>query len=365
MSFTNPITIQKLSVIKLNMYLRTLAAILTKKFEDGQTVPFSLILNHVYNGLDESRSAKIPFFLLGNPKGGETTWKKFRETPLEGGKKQKDFMLVGDCTLQGKTLVLDVNKSKGLSKISPKVKARLENVLKKIDSEYTISFTDVAVTAEEDDSNTATVAATGATATTATDDASEQEMSVEAQKIIEEYKKEETEKATKLSENITKLTAMFKNDLQKIAQNVDNDRVTGSDIKAIKEVNAMYADTINLYNDAGKQVKATFAPAYKKLEGGKELLIKLSLVVKKRKKSLADLAAQNYYQYKEGRQPTPEETNQIQGFLKETLDNNRQNLRAPQDKVLRAFSYVLKRVGVNRFQVLYVEQTVEKSIIAA
>jgi hypothetical protein len=364
MSFTNPITIQKLSVIKLNMYLRTLAAILTKKFEDGQTVPFSLILNHVYNGLDESRSAKIPFLLLGNLKGGESTWKKFRETALEGGKKQKDFMLVGDCTLQGKTLVFDVNKSKGLNKISPKVKARLENVLKKIDSEYAISFTDVAVE-EGDAPNTATTAAAaGATATTTADD-SDKEMSAAAQKAIDDYKKEETEKANKLSEYITKLTAMFKNDLQKIAQNVDNDRVTGSDIKAIKEINAMYADTVNFYNDAGKQVKATFAAAYKKLEEGKPLLMKLSLVVKKRKKSLADLAAQSYYQHKEGRQPTPEETNQIQGFLKETLDNNKKNLRAPQDKVLRAFSYVLKRVGVSRFQVLYVEQTVEKSIIAA
>lgn len=363
MSFTNPITIQKLSVIKLNMYLRTLAAILTKKFEDGQTVPFSLILNHVYNGLDESRSAKIPFLLLGNLKGGESTWKKFRETALEGGKKQKDFMLVGDCTLQGKTLVLDVNKSKGLNKISPKVKARLENVLKKIDSEYAISFTDVAV--EEDDAPNTATAAAGAAATTAGADDSDKEMSAAAQKAIDDYKKEETEKANKLSEYITKLTAMFKNDLQKIAQNVDNDRVTGSDIKAIKEINAMYADTVNFYNDAGKQVKATFAAAYKKLEEGKPLLMKLSLVVKKRKKSLADLAAQSYYQHKEGRQPTPEETNQIQGFLKETLDNNKKNLRAPQDKVLRAFSYVLKRVGVSRFQVLYVEQTVEKSIIAA
>lgn len=362
MSFTNPITIPKLKVIKLNMYLRTLAAILTKKFEDGQTVPFSLILNHVYNGLDESRSAKIPFFLLGNPKGGESNWKQFRETALEGGKKQKDFMLVGDCTLKGKTLVLDVNKSKGMSKLSPKIKARLENVLRKIDKEYSISFTDVSVAAEEDGTtDTATVAAAAGAATGS--DTSEQEMSAQAQEAIDEYKKEETEKATKLSDNITQLTALFKGKLQEIAQNVENNRVTRSDIKAIKEINAAYDETVKLYNDAGKQVKATFAPAYKKLEDGKELLIRLSFTAKSLKKTLADLAAESYYQHSDDRMPTPEETAEIQRLLKETLSNNSSNLRAPQDTVLRAFSYVLKRVGVDKFQVAYVEQTVEKSIV--
>ncbi|MFK7799913.1 MAG: hypothetical protein AB8E82_20840 [Aureispira sp.] len=345
------------------MYLRTLAAILTKKFEDGQTVPFSLILNHVYNGLDESRSAKIPFFLLGNPKGGESNWKKFRETPLEGGKKQKDFMLVGDCTLQGKTLVLDVNKSKGLNKLSPKTKARLENVLRKIDSEYAISFTDVSVASEEEETDTATATVAAGAAATTGSDTSEQEMSVQAQKIIDEYKKEETEKATKLSDNITQLTALFKGKLQEIAQNVENNRVTRSDIKAIQEINAAYDETVKLYNDAGKQVKGTFAAAYKKLEDGKELLIKLSLTVKERKKSLADLTAESYYQHSEGRPPTSEEVDNVQGLLKDTLDQNKKGLRAPQDKVLRATSYVLKRVGVEKFKPEYVEQTVEKSIV--
>ena len=57
-------------------------------------MPFTLILNHVYAGADEGQSAKLPFFLLGEPKDGEASWKKFRDGEAEGGggKKQKAFM---------------------------------------------------------------------------------------------------------------------------------------------------------------------------------------------------------------------------------------------------------------------------------
>jgi hypothetical protein len=371
MSFKNPLTIPKLKMVKPQMYIKTLTAILKNKFKDGETVPFSLILNHIYNGFDQSKSEKLPFFLLGAPRDGETSWKKFRDSNVEKNKKQKDYMLVGTCTRQGDELILNINKSKGVSKLPKKTKTRLEALLKKINKNLTISTTGGSEeTSEETTEETATTAAAAGAAASGNDQPKEEDKKQDArsakkEKAVEQFKEEGQKDAKELSEQLSKLRALFQGKMQVVAKNVEKGATTRSDIKAIKEINSVYSTTMKAYRKTSKQVKKTFEKAYQELEAGKETLYKLSLATKQKKKSLAELAADNYYQNKENRAATKKEVKTIQNMLKRTLQNNRKNLRAPQEKVLKAFSYVLKRVGVKNFKVAYVEEAVEKSILAA
>ena len=377
MSFKNPLTIPKLKIVKPQVYIKTLTAIIKNKFKDGDTVPFSLILNHIYNGFDESKSEKLPFLLLGEPKDGESNWKKFRDTAVDKSKKQKDFMLVGDCTRQGDTLVLNINKSKGVSKLPKKTKTRLEALLKKIDKNLSISTTGGDVETEEDNTENSNegIAATTTgsvsrgmeTETPKEEKLSKKEAKKQAKKeaAVKEFKEEGQKDAKQLSEHFTKLRELFQGKMQVVAKNVEKGQTTRSDIKTIKEINKEYSSAMKIYRKSPKQVKQTFEKAYKELEAGKETLYKLSLATKQKKKSLAELAADNYYQNKAGRAATKKEVDAIQKLLKSTLADNSKNLRAPQDKVLRAFSFVLKKVGVKNFDVKFVEEAVEKSIIAA
>lgn len=375
MSFKSPLTIPKLKMVKPQMYIKTLTAIVKNKFKEGDTVPFSLILNHVYNGFDESKSEKLPFFLLGEPKDGETNWKKFRDTIVANGKKQKEFMLVGTCTRQGDTLVLNINKSKGVSKLPKKTKTRLEALLKKINKNLTVSTTGGEAAGEENKEEVTENVGTAAAGTVGEagdkppkeDKASKKEAKIKAKKeaAIKEFKEEGQKDAKQLSEHFSKLRELFQGKMQVVAKNVEKGQTTRTDIKAIKEINKVYSSAMKVYRKASKQVKATFVKAYKELEAGKDTLYKLSLATKQKKKSLAELTADNYYQNKAERPATKEEVKAIQELLKATLKSNRKNLRAPQNKVLRAFSYILKRVGVKNFKVEFVEEAVEKSIIAA
>lgn len=376
-SFKNPLTVPKLKVVRPQVYIKTLTAIIKNKYKDGQTVPFSIILNHIYSGFDESKSEKLPFFILGEPKDGENSWKKFRNTEVEKGKKQKDFMVVGECTRQGDTLVLNINKSKGVSRLPKKTKTRLEALLQKINKSLTISTVGGDTDTGEDTTDTSKegteAPTTGPVSRGMGTEAPKEEKLTkkEARKkakkeaAVKEFKEEGQKDAKQLSEHFSKLRELFQGKMQVVAKNVEKGQTTRTDIKTIKEINKEYSSAMKIYRKSPKQVKQTFEKAYKELEAGKETLYKLSLATKQKKKSLAELAADNYYQNKAGRAATKKEVDAIQKLLKSTLDNNKKNLRAPQDKVLRAFSFVLKKVGVKNFEVKFVEEAVEKSIIAA
>ncbi|MGH1338244.1 MAG: hypothetical protein ACRBFS_19125 [Aureispira sp.] len=351
--------------------------ILQADFQDKATVNFYVIFNHVYKGVDEATSKKLPFLLLGEPRGGDNNWKKFGETKVGDGK-QKDFMLVGECTRNKEELIFKINKSRGLSKFpSVSTKKLLEKFLKKANGNKPISIAtsgkvdDDDTTENNNEETTETAgAAAGAVSGTGGGDKpkvskKEAKIAAKKEKAVKEFKEEGQKDAKELSEQFTKLRDLFQGKMQVVAKNVEKGTTTRTDIKAIKEINKVYSATMKVYRKTSKQVKKTFEKAYKELEAGKETLYKLSLATKQRKKSLAELAADSYYQHKAQRAATKKEVKAIQALLKETLKNNRQNLRAPQDKVLRAFSFVLKRVGVKNFDVKFVEEAVEKSIIAA
>lgn len=376
MSFPCPHSLKKIQVVKPSMYLRKMKGILKESFEDKSTVRFYVIFNHIYKGVDEATSKKLPFLLLGEPVGGDNNWKKFGEVKV-GADKQKDFMLVGECTRNGDQLIFKINKSRGLSKFpSPATKKLLEKFLKKANENKPITIATSGKVNQDESNNeegtdtaaTAAGAAAGAGDTTSQDNkksTKEAKIAAKQEAAVKEFKQKGQDEAKELSDQITKLRGLFSGKMQTVAKNVEKGETTRTDIQIIKEINKEYSVTIKLYDKSTKQVKKAFEQAYKELSEGKETLYRLSFATKQNKKSLAELVANNFYEKTKNRVATKQEVDKIQELLKVTLDNNAKNLRAPQDTVLRAFAYVLKRVGVNNFDVKFVEEAVEEIIIAS
>ena len=53
MSFKNPIKLANLPKVKGGQFLKVTATILSKKFLDGNSIPFLILTNHIYLGFDE------------------------------------------------------------------------------------------------------------------------------------------------------------------------------------------------------------------------------------------------------------------------------------------------------------------------
>jgi hypothetical protein len=380
MAFKNPFTVAKLKTIKAQLYAKALKVILKDKFQDGDTAPFSIVLNHVYLGFDEKKSAKLPFFLLGSPKDGDATWKKFRDGEVEGeaGKKQKDFMVVGTCTRQGNHLLLTLNKSKGVSKIPKKTMAYLENAVKSANPSLTIGTKEGVDAAEE------TVAAAGAavggdsksenTANPKTSDANQESTpenkekpkvtEEKKEKLVQKYKEEKQDEAKKLGEQFKELNNMSSSDaIKKVTANIKKGRTTKKDLKAVKALNTVFSTTEKLYKGTAKQVQQKFDKPYKELAKNKKKFYQLSLATKQSKKSLAETLANAYYDKKQKRAATEDEVKDIQKIVKDViLMNKKRRKKAKQDMLFKATSFVLTKTGPKNFKAKYVNQILQKKV---
>lgn len=368
MAFKNPFTIPKLKTIKAPIYVKALRAILGNKLKDGESVPFSIILNHIYNGFDESKSAKLPFFLLGEPKDGESNWKKFRDSDVGNNKKQKDFMLVGTCHRQGSHLKLELNKSKGLSKIPRKTLERLEGLLRNIDKSLTVGIKE----AEEAAATVVGAASAGASEVTKEQPTPEKQektskedprKEAKKKKIKEKYKKEKRDEAVELSEQFKNIRSLTGSEMADVVAHVKAGTTTRKDIKFVKKLNKAFSTTEKLYKKTGKQVQQKFATSYQDLVSQKEQLYKLSLAVKKKKKSVAERLAEAYFSKKKKRTATEEEIKIVQGHIKDVMAmNKKRRKKANQALLLSATSYVLRKTGIKNFKTKYVNQILQKKV---
>lgn len=349
------------------MYIKTLTAILKNKLEEGQTVPFSIVLNHIYNGFDQSKSEKLPLLLLGTPKDGATSWKKFRDSVTDEGKKQKEFMVVGECTRSNNKLILTLNKSKGINKLPKAVEKRLNALLNKVIKGMTVTTrggveegTDETPQAQETSGGTTgPVPAGGKEKSQKTPKNGTRGAQKEA--AIQEFKEEKVEEAKELSDHISKFRELFNGKLQVVVNNVKKGQTTKKDAKVVKETNKVYDAAMKSYRKTAKQVQAKFKKAYDELQSGKKTLYELAVATKGTRKSLAQIVADQFFQEKEDRVATEKEVTKIQVFIKDAIQINRKgNYKAPEATVIRAVSYVLKQVGIANYQNQFLEQVLDK-----
>lgn len=355
MSFKNPIRADKLDQVKAKSYVKMLALLLSKKLLNGNSVSFTLLLNHVYEDMDESKSARLPFFMIGE---GDSSWKDFHKKTTKDGDIQKKHMVSGSCRRNGDELVLDIDASRGMNKIPNKSLQHLDALVKKINKSYSISTTGGTVMGVDEDTQKATVAETkketkNMDTTVFRDLKNSQEVTA--------YKTEKQEDAKKLNAAIQDLRKLMEGSLKTVSQNVKKGATSKKDIELVKAANQAFSKAMGIYNETAEQVRKKFEPAYNKLVGQKAQLLKLSLAAKQQKKSLAERMADSYYEAIEKRKPSEVEVQKFQTIVKNVLDFNKNNKKpVDQSLLLKATSFVVKKVGVDKFDVKFVNQVLEK-----
>lgn len=355
MSFKNPVKADQLVQVTAPGYLKMMAVLLTKKFLNGNSVEFIMVLNHVYKGLDDKKSEKLPLLLLGDM---DSSWKDFHKQTTKDDELQKKYTVVGMCRKNGDELVFDIEGSKGLTKIPNKTLQYLEALLKRISPNFSVSTTGGSSGLDEELQATkvAVVAAeTKNSAKTVTKDLKNSNESTV-------YKTEKQDEAKKVSAAIKNLRKIMADSLESVAANVKKGTTSGKDIDAVATTNKAYSETMALYEKASEPVRKKLAPAYTKLASQKKQLIKLSLAAKQTKTTLAQRMADSYYQNLEKRKASKEEVQKFQPIIKSAIDfNNASKTKVGQDFLLKATNFVLKKVGVDKFDVKYVGQVLEKS----
>lgn len=367
MVFKNPFTVANLAEVKAPIYIKALKKILKEKLEDGETVPFSILFNHVYKGFNEKKSAMFPFLILGPPKDGNA-WRELPGKVLEGGKKQKEFMVMGTCTRQGNYLLLNLN-TRGANKIPAIVLTNLQKLIKKVNPKITIGVKEgIAkdeVAAAVVGGSTPPDKTAKSTQETAPDKKEKPKVTEEKkEKLVQKYKEEKQEEAKKLGEQFDELNSMSSSAaIKKVTANIKKGRTTKKDLKAVKALNKVFSTTEKLYKGTAKQVQKTFEKPYKELAGNKKKFYQLSLATKQSKKSLAETLASSYYEKKQKRAATKDEIKDIQKIVKDViLMNKKRRKKAKQGLLFKATSFVLKKTGPKNFKAKYVNQILQKKV---
>jgi len=350
-----PIKLKKLPALKGRKFVKLLSTLIKKKFKDGMSVPFMIILNHTFQDLGEKKSQKMPLFLIGNP---DSSWKNYHKEDAGNNKKQKKFMVAGQVRRSGDTLILDIDNSKGLNKLPNKSKQYVNALLRKINK-------NLKVTTVGDSGGEVNAKLQKGKAEEIADET--KEYSKEAMRDMKSsnedsaYKEGLKKDAAALSEAIKNLRKMMDSSLKTVAKNIKKGATSGKDLKAVKATNEAFEKFLELHQNAAEPIQKKFSAAYNKLTGQKADLYKLALSAKKRKKSLAQRMADSFYQLSEKRIATPDEIKTFNAIIKDTIKNNKKGKnKVDQALLLRATSYVLKRVGPDNYKTDYTEQVLEK-----
>jgi pyruvate/2-oxoglutarate dehydrogenase complex dihydrolipoamide acyltransferase (E2) component len=328
MSFKMPLKEGKRGVLKSSAYVKMLSLLLKKKYNDGMSVPFLIVLNQKYANLDEKKSEKLPLFLVGER---DSSWKDFHKKPA-GESTQKEFCIAGTCARQGDQLLLSIDGSKGLRKLPPKTKQYINAILAKIDKKLTI----------------AVGAGSGDVASAAGAGAAEKALTPQQQQKKDEGQKE----AQALSDAIGNLAKLMNSSLRSVTKNVKKGVTSGQDIKALQEVNDTFENVCKAYNSAMAGVRQKFKPTYTELEKKRKELFKLSAVAKARKKNLAQRLADSYYQDKLNRDARKAEIKKFNQILKDTIQYNKTSspYKVDQKLLFRTLSFMVKKVGLRQYR---------------
>lgn len=352
MSFKNPIKLANLPKIKGSQYLKITATILTKKFLNGNSVPFLILLNHVYLGFDENKSEKLPFFLVGER---HSCWKNYHKETTKDGASQKDFMISGTVRRNGDQFVLDIDGSKGLKKVPRRTMNFLNVMLGKINKKFNATTTGGNEGVLDADTQGAKVEELNQETKN-----SDVEMMRDLKNSEERtaYKEEKKAEANQLSQQIKKMTQLFNKSMKVVSKNIKKGRTSKADVKVIHEVNEAYMQFENVYKGTSAQVQKKFSPAFKKISDHKLQLYKMSLAVKQTKKSLAQNMADNYSQAKSGALADEKMIKSVNEIIKDVLKANK---GVNQTELLKIISFLLKKVGIDKEKVLkYVPVVLEK-----
>jgi hypothetical protein len=352
MSFKNPIKLANLPKVKGGQFLKVTATILSKKFLDGNSVPFLILTNHIYLGFDQNKSNKLPFFMIGER---HSCWKDFHKKKTDSGESQKDYMVTGTCRRNGDEFILSIDGSKGLRKLPRPTMKFLNAMLQKINKKYSVSTTGGSAGVVDE-------ATQGTKANEVKEEmkgADEQVMrDLKTSEAATSYKAEKKAEAQALSKAIKHLSKMMSSSLKSVAKNVKKGATSSKDIQIVKEANQSFTEVMNLFEQTSEQVRKKFKAAHQKLNKQKKELYTLSLAAKQRKKSVAERLAEQYALKKTGQVADESTIKDINEIVKKAFKDYR---KVRQDELLRMLSFLFSKVGINQEAVFkYLPQVIQQ-----
>ena len=342
MALRNPVKITTLKILTVQQYVK-MVTLLLKKFTEGDEIPFTIMLKHVYKGLDKNRSDKMPLFLFGTPADGTNKWKTYCDAMV---KQDSDALVRGTCIMQeGKVIKMNIQKTKGASKIPRKKLEYLNAFLKKL-GDYSM-VTDAPRPQRPRPQNVVAGAVAGAgTGKTPQREPTEEEK--------QEHIQLRQEEAQQMSESLSFIDDIVSSSLGDVTTHIGNGATSADDVKAMKDLVEQFQLFETIYKKTGGEVDRLYKPAHEKLLAKKRQLYKAAKLTKSLAKSKSDLGtlslANAYYRDSDERVSNQEKLRIFRPIFEQIIAYTKET-GMKQRYAIKIASYLLRNRGIENFRV--------------
>jgi hypothetical protein len=291
--------------------------------EPGQTTNFMMITEWNFPDLP---AKELPFIVVGDFRG---TWEKYYKKTARK-RSQKDFAFgnasFGKDTQQGQEFNLEIRhgriKTKGARAFDKVILSKVGlfvNVIEKGGAENEDAEFDTEAVEEVGKNGAVTSAISanfGNSAKQTKEKAPKKEPSKNKEERIEDIKAQ-TAELKKATEDLKAKFAVIK---KEVSGKVKSENLARKDLIAVRELQDAYTAYVEAYDNADPKLQEKFAAAKKALDNQNKEFAKLALVVKAKKKTLAEQLADKYFEKNGGREANKEEVEQMQQSLKTAIE---------------------------------------------
>jgi hypothetical protein len=332
-----PEDIEGLSFIDYRkMFIKELKRMKAACAEAGQTTNFMMISEWNFPDLP---GKDLPFVVIGDFRG---TWEKYYKNTARK-RSQKDFAFgnasFGKETQQGEEFNLEIRhgriKTKGVRAFDKVILSKVglvANVIDKggADNEEPETEGEEAVVAKNGAVTSVIGANFGNSAKPNKEKAAKKAPSKDKAERVEDIKAQSGE-LKKATEDMKAKFAVIKNE---VSGKVKKDNLARKDLLAVRELQNAYSAYVEAYENADPKLQEKFSAAKKALDNQNKEFAKLALVVKAKKKTLAEQLADKFFGKNGGREAKKEEVAQMQQSLKAAIDYRQIALRQGEEKQL-------------------------------
>lgn len=355
-----PDDIEGLSFIDYRkMFIKELKRMKAACSEPGQTTNFMMLSEWNFPDLP---GKELPFIVIGDFRG---TWEKYYKNTARK-RSQKDFAFgnasFGKETQQGEEFNLEIRhgriKTKGaraLDKVILNKIGLVSNVIEKggADNEETESDETIANVAK----NGAVTSALGAAFGNSAKPNRSKATSKDKAERIEDIKAQ-TEELKKATEAIKAKFAVIKNE---VSVKLKKGNLARKDLLAVRDLQNAYSAYLKTYENADPKLQEKFASAKKALDNQNKEFAKFALLVKAKKKTLAEQLADKFFEKNADREANKEEVEQMQKSLKAAIDYRQIAMREGNEKQLNLKAiYISAQMKGPAFKSTHTDRVYEK-----
>ncbi len=297
--------------------------------EPGQSTNFMIMTEWNFPDLP---SKDIPFIVVGDFRG---TWEKYYKNTARK-RSNKDFAFgnasFGNQTQAGEEFNLEIRhgriKPKGVRALDKVIMSKVGLVTKVLEK----GGADNSSNDEETVSEAKTGAVSSAISSKYGNAAKEKpkEVSKNKEERVDAIKQQAAELKS-LTEDLKERLKVVKNEL---TAKIKKGNLSRKDLLVVRDLQEAFKAYKNAYELADPKLQEKFAKAKQQLDKKNKEFAKMALVVKAKKKSLAQQLADKYFTKNEKRSATKDEIDQMNKSLKSALDYRQIELREGDEKVL-------------------------------